>query len=80
VKGTLEKCENIEFWTKDSSKFASFYKLMLVGLFMSDEKDKIALRETNFINASQISDHLNQLCDGAISLRFDDESENSFLN
>jgi hypothetical protein len=44
VRGTYEKAENIEFWTKDSSKFASFFKLLLVGLFMSDEKDKLPLR------------------------------------
>lgn len=36
VRGAYEKGENIEFWTKDSSKFASFLKLMLVGLFLSD--------------------------------------------
>jgi len=71
VRGVYEKADNIEFWTKDSSKFASFFKLMLVGLFMSDEKDKLPLRETNFVNASEISSHLDKLCDGAISLRFD---------
>ena len=38
------------------------------------------LNATNFINASQVSEHTNRLSDGAISLRFDDESENSFLN
>lgn len=59
VSGSYEKAENIEFWTKDSSKLASFFKLMLVGLFMSDEKDKLPLRETNFINATQISSHVN---------------------
>jgi hypothetical protein len=32
------------------------------------------------VNASEISTHINQLCDGAISLRFDDASESSFLN
>lgn len=80
IVGTLEKGENIEFWTKDSSKFASFFKILLVGMFLSEEKDKIPLQSTNFINATNVTTHLNELCDGALSLRFDDFSENSFLD
>jgi hypothetical protein len=38
------------------------------------------LENTNFINATVISPNLNDLSDGAISLRFDQTSENSFLN
>jgi hypothetical protein len=38
------------------------------------------LINTNFINATEISENLNHLSDGAISLRFDQASENSFLN
>lgn len=32
-----------------------------------------------FINATEISQNSNCLCDGAISLRFDEMSESSFL-
>jgi hypothetical protein len=80
ITGTLEKSQNVEFWTKDSGKLSNFYKLILIGLFLSDEKDKLLLTSTNFINATSISPHINRLIDGAISLRFDDSSENSFLN
>lgn len=38
------------------------------------------MTNTNFINATEISDSLNALSDGAISLRFDQTSENSFLD
>lgn len=76
----MEKATNVEFWTKDSDKLTSLYKILLIGLFLSDEKDRMELRATNFINASEICEHTNKLSDGAVSLRFDDESENSFLN
>ena len=46
---------------------------------MLGEKDKLSLGKTNFVSATSISPNLNQLCDGGISLRFDDGSENSFL-
>jgi hypothetical protein len=36
-------------------------------------------QNTTFIKASEISPALNFLCDGAISLRFDENSESSFL-
>lgn len=38
------------------------------------------LNSSNFVNATQLCNHTSKLQDGAISLRFDDESENSFLN
>lgn len=80
IEGDLEKATNVEFWTKDSDKLTSLYKILLIGLFLSDEKDRIQLNSTNFINATQVCEHTDKLSDGAISLRFDDESENSFLN
>ena len=80
VKGVVERGENIHFETTDSNKFFSIYKLFLIGVFLTDEKDQILLRNTNFINATEISDQVNKLQDGAISVRFDTESENSFLN
>jgi hypothetical protein len=41
VKVAFEKCQNIEFETKDSSGFASFYKIIIICLFMSDTKDSL---------------------------------------
>ena len=79
IEGYIEKGENVEFWTRDSNKLVSLYKLFLVGLFMSGEKDKMYLENTNFVNATKISPQTNDLSDGAISVRFDSESENSFL-
>lgn len=38
------------------------------------------LENTNFINATEVSANLNDLSDGAISMRFDQTSQNSFLN
>lgn len=37
------------------------------------------MQSTTFINATELSSNLNALCDGAISLRFDEMSEKSFL-
>jgi hypothetical protein len=38
ITGPIQKAQNIEFWTKDSGKLTSLYKLLLIGLFLSDEK------------------------------------------
>ena len=53
---------------------------MLLGLFIYGEMDQLMLESTNFVNATAISPNLNALSDGAISMRFDQTSENSFLN
>jgi hypothetical protein len=52
----------------------------MLGLFIYGERDVLQLTDTNFLNATEISPTLNSLSDGAISLRFDQSSENSFLN
>jgi hypothetical protein len=36
IEGELEKATNVEFWTKDSDKLTSLYKILLIGLFLSD--------------------------------------------
>lgn len=46
----------------------------MLGFYMRNEKDIVELENTNFINATEISKNLNYLCDGAISLRFDEGS------
>jgi hypothetical protein len=52
----------------------------MLGLFIYGEKDHLELVNTNVVNATEISENLDSLSDGAISLRFDQSSENSFLN
>lgn len=52
----------------------------MLGLFIYGERDHLELESTNFISATSISGNLNRLMDGAISMRFDSTSENSFLN
>ena len=51
----------------------------MLGLFIYGERDNLTLTRTNFINAKEITANLNELSDGAISLRFDNTAENSFL-
>lgn len=51
----------------------------MLGLFIYGEKDNLALVNTNFVNAMFITPNLNGLSDGALSLRFDETAETSFL-
>jgi hypothetical protein len=51
----------------------------MLGFWMRGEKDFLEIQSTTFINATELSSNLNSLCDGAISLRFDEMSEKSFL-
>lgn len=53
---------------------------MSMGFYFSEEKQTFKIDNTQLINATEISRNLNYLADGGISLRFDDKSENSFLN
>jgi len=46
----------------------------MLGLFIYGERDLLMLENTNFINATVISANLNDLSDGAISMRFDQTS------
>lgn len=80
IRGEIEKSQNISFVARDSSRLNNFFELILLGLFIYGEHDHLMLENTNFINATEISSNLNDLSDGAISMRFDQTSENSFLN
>lgn len=46
----------------------------MLGMFFFDVETTLTLKDTTFINATEISPALNYLCDGAISLRFDENS------
>ena len=48
--------------------------MVMLGLFIIGEKDNITLKDTTFINAHEISPNLEGLEDGAISMRFDQNS------
>lgn len=41
---------------------------------MHGEKDVMTLESTNFISATSLSQNLNKLTDGAISMRLDESS------
>ena len=45
--------------------------IILLGLYIIGEHDTIKLNTTNFISANRITPNLNNICDGAVSLRFD---------
>ena len=64
----------------NSNRFTRLLDIILLGFYILDEKDALTLESTKFINATQISAKLKYISDGAISLRFDENSENSFLN
>ena len=80
IRGTLEKDKELRMATVDSNRYGSLLKILGVGLFLEGEKDEIKLQHTNYINATIIDPLLSDLSDGAVSLRFDTDSENSFLN
>jgi hypothetical protein len=46
-------------------------EIIMLGLFIHGEKDIMTLESTNFISATSISQNLNKLSDGAISMRLD---------
>jgi hypothetical protein len=64
----------------NSNRFTRLLDIILLGFYILGEKDALELESTKFINATQIPAKLNYVSDGAISLRFDENSENSFLN
>jgi hypothetical protein len=54
--------------------------ILLLGMYVLGEKDQVELESTKFINATLLTEKLSDVSDGAISMRFDENSENSFLN
>lgn len=80
IRGELEVGQLFSFTVKDSNRLNNFFELIMLGLFIYGERDHLSISDTNFIEATSISANLNAQSDGAISLRFDEASENSFLN
>lgn len=80
IRGELEVAKSLSFTIKDSNRLNSFFELIMLGLFIYGERDHLSVESANFVDATSISANLNSLSDGAISLRFDEASENSFLN
>jgi hypothetical protein len=79
IRGEIEKEKDVSLTVKDSNRLNSLLELIMLGLFIYGEKDNITLTRTNFVRAMFISPNLDSLSDGAISLRFDNTAENSFL-
>lgn len=80
IRGQVEKEQSITLTVKDSNRLNNLMELLLMGFFIYGEKDNLTLSHTNFVNAMYITPNLDQLSDGAISLRLDNTAENSFLN
>lgn len=76
----MEKDKTVVLTVKDSNRLNSLLELIMLGLFIYGERDNLTLTKTNFVDAMFISPNLDALSDGAISLRFDNTAENSFLD
>ena len=55
------------------------FDILMLGFYIIEEKEKVTLSNTNFINVTKLSENMNSLTDGALSMRFDKKSESSFL-
>ena len=80
VMGDVEQVKNLSIVARNHDPLSNFFDLLMLGLYIIGENDNITLSNTTFIEARKITPNLNTICDGAVSLRFDDSSENSFLN
>jgi hypothetical protein len=80
VMGDVEQVKNLSIVARNHDHLSNFFDLLMLGLYIIGENDNITLSNTTFIEARKITPNLNTICDGAVSLRFDDSSENSFLN
>ena len=79
VWGEVANIQDLRVIVKNSDRLSKLGDILLLGLYIIGEKDVMTVSDTNFILASKITPNLNCISDGAISLRFDDSSENSFL-
>lgn len=80
VQGFLQQPPHMAFEIMDSNRLTRLVDIMLLGMFVLGEKDNLELQSTRFINATTLTQKLSYASDGAISLRFDQNSQNSFLN
>ena len=72
--GNVHKVENISIVGRNSDRFSNIIDMVLMGLYIYGEYDQITLKETIFIQANKITYNTNIIQDGAISMRFDDNS------
>ena len=52
VKGLMEKSQNLQFFTQDSSRLTKITELLMLGFWMRGEKDLLQIERTTFINAT----------------------------
>jgi len=72
--GKEEQIKNLSVVAHNTDHLSKLFDMILLGLYIIGEKDNITLNSTTFISAAQITPNLNSLCDGAVSLRFDENS------
>lgn len=71
IQGYEEQPAHMSFEIMDSNRLTRLVDIMLLGFYVLGEKDELELESTRFINATTLTQKLNYVSDGAISLRFD---------
>jgi hypothetical protein len=79
IVGELQKVEYAEFYARDSRSTKELAKLIGISLFLSPEKDRISLANVSLVKAEKLSQGVNELIDGAISLKPTQNTSNNFL-
>ena len=74
VMGSVEKITNMMVSGKNEDHVSHFLDVIMLGLFIIGETDNLVLNETTMLKAHQISPNLDILCDGVISMRFDENA------
>lgn len=71
VMGQVAQVHNLTIVGKNQGHLSKIIDIVLLGLYIIGEHDTVQLNSTNFISATKITPNLNNICDGAVSLRFD---------
>lgn len=72
--GEVQQEKNMSIVAHNTDHLSKLFDLLLLGLYIIGENDNFTLNTTTFISAHQITPNLNTLEDGAVSLRFDENS------
>lgn len=79
IMGDVTQIKDLSIVAKNHDHLSKAIDVVLLGLYIIGERDNITLKASNFISAHSITPNVNNVCDGAVSLRFDNNSEKSFL-
>jgi NAD-dependent oxidoreductase involved in siderophore biosynthesis len=69
IAGEMESVEFAELYAKDSKKARELSRLVGLSLFLTPERDTIAVRNAFILKVDKLSKGVNGMVDGAISLR-----------